>query len=68
MTIALAKVMARSTADLSDIGAMARAPSLFFCLELADPLSTKLQWLLLILIFKINKSRCSFVDNGVSEF
>ena len=43
MTIALAKVMARSTADLSDtFGAMARAPVLYFCLELADAIVYKI--------------------------
>ena len=43
MTIALAKVMARSTADLWDnaFGAMARAPALFFRLELADAIVYK---------------------------
>ena len=43
MTIALAEDMARSTTDLSDVafGAMARAPVLFFGLELPDTIVYK---------------------------
>ena len=44
MTIALTKDMARSTTDLSDVlnfGAMARAPVLFFGLELPDTIVYK---------------------------
>ena len=44
MTIVLAKVMARSTADLRDMlfGEMARSPGLFFRLELADAIVYKI--------------------------
>ena len=42
MTITLAEDMARSTTDLSDVfGAMARAPVLFFGLELPDTIVYK---------------------------
>ena len=42
MTITLAKVMAHSTSDLGHaFGAMARAPALFFRLELADAIVYK---------------------------
>ena len=44
MTIALAKVMARSTVDLRDtlLERWARAPALFFRLELADAIVDKI--------------------------
>ena len=60
---------------------MARAPALFFRLELADAIVYKIitafvdfNFTFLFIIdkkkskIKINKSCCNFVDNGVSEF
>ena len=42
MTIALARVMARSTPDLPETLLVARAPALFFRLELADAIVYKI--------------------------
>ena len=61
MTIALAKVMARSTADLW----VARAPALFFRLELADAIVYKITTaflLILILLFYLSMLARELID------